>query len=235
MKEPEDKKQKGQKGPKEQRPATARKEGKGGKAGAGKAESAEDKAAKKGKGEPQEKLPPSRLAERYRKEIAPLLLTQFGYSNRLEIPRVTKVVVSMGIGKAIENKNRIEHAVRDLATISGQKPVVTKSKQAISSFRLRQAIPIGAMVTLRRQKMYEFLDRLISVVIPRIKDFRGLNRKMDGRGNYSMGLSEQVVFPEINLDKIEFVQGMNITMVTTASTDEEGIALLEKMGLPFKK
>jgi large subunit ribosomal protein L5 len=141
----------------------------------------------------------------------------------------------MGIGKAIENKNRIEHAVRDLATISGQKPVVTKSKQAISSFRLRQAVPIGAMVTLRRQKMYEFLDRLISVVIPRIKDFRGLNRKMDGRGNYSMGLSEQVVFPEINLDKIEFVQGMNITMVTTASTDEEGIALLEKMGLPFKK
>jgi large subunit ribosomal protein L5 len=233
MKDPDDKK-KSQKGPKDQKPPSARKEGKGGKGGAGK-ESAEDKAAKKGRSEPQEKLPPSRLAERYRNEIVPLLRSQFGYGNPLQIPRVTKVVVSMGIGKAIENKNRIEHAVRDLATISGQKPVVTKSKQAISSFRLRQAVPIGAMVTLRRQKMYEFLDRLISVVIPRIKDFRGLNRKMDGRGNYSMGLSEQVVFPEINLDKIEFVQGMNITMVTTASTDEEGIALLEKMGLPFKK
>jgi large subunit ribosomal protein L5 len=233
MKDPDDKK-KSQKGPKDPKPPSARKEGKGGKGGAGK-ESAEDKAAKKGKSEPQEKLPPSRLSERYRTEIVPLLRSQFGYRNPLQIPRVTKVVVSMGIGKAIENKNRIEHAVRDLATISGQKPVVTKSRQAISSFRLRQAIPIGAMVTLRRQKMYEFLDRLISVVIPRIKDFRGLNRKMDGRGNYSMGLSEQVVFPEINLDKIEFVQGMNITMVTTASTDEEGLALLEKMGLPFKK
>jgi large subunit ribosomal protein L5 len=177
----------------------------------------------------------TRLLERYKNEVAPGLKTEFGYSNRLQIPRLEKIVVNMGIGRAVENKNRIEHAVRDLGTVTGQKPVVTKAKAAISSFRLRQGVPIGAMVTLRKKKMYEFLDRLIAVVMPRIRDFRGLNRKFDGRGNYSMGLSEQVVFPEINLDKMEFVQGMNITFVTTAKTDAEGLALLTRLGLPFQK
>jgi large subunit ribosomal protein L5 len=173
--------------------------------------------------------------EKYKKDVAPALQKQFGYKNRLEVPRLEKIVVSMGVGKAVENKNRVEHAVRDLSTVTGQKAMVTKAKNAISSFRLRQGMPIGTMVTLRRHKMYEFLDRLVSLVIPRIRDFRGLNRKADGRGSYSMGLSEQTVFPEINLDKVEFVQGMNITMVTSASTDEEGLALLEHLGVPFRK
>ena len=173
--------------------------------------------------------------EKYKKDVAPVLQKQFGYKNRMEIPRLEKIVVSMGVGKAVENKNRVEHAVRDLSTVTGQKAMITKAKHAISSFRLREGMPIGTMVTLRNQRMYEFLDRLVSLVIPRIRDFRGLNRKADGRGSYSMGLSEQTVFPEINLDKVEFVQGMNITMVTSARTDEEGLALLEHLGVPFRK
>ena len=177
----------------------------------------------------------TRLHEKYRSEVQPALAQQFGMKNALSIPRVLKVVLSMGVGKAIENKVRIDHAMRELTAIAGQKPVITKGRRSISGFRLREQMPIGLCVTLRRERMWEFLDRLIAVVIPRIRDFRGLARKMDGRGNYSFGLSEQSVFPEIPLDKVEFVQGMNITIVTSAATDQEAEMLLEKLGMPFRR
>jgi large subunit ribosomal protein L5 len=177
----------------------------------------------------------SRLLDRYRREVLPALSGQLGITNPLAAPRVVKIVVSMGVGKAIENKARIDHASRELAAITGQKPIVTKGRRSISGFRLREGMPIGLTVTLRRERMYEFLDRVISVVIPRIRDFRGLPRKLDGRGNYSFGLSEQSVFPEIPLDKVEFVQGMNITIVTSARKDAEAEALLEQLGMPFRR
>ena len=165
----------------------------------------------------------------------PALSKQLAIENTLAVPRLVKVVISMGVGKAIENKARIDHAIRDLSSLAGQKPIVTKGRRSISGFRLREQMPIGLCVTLRRERMYEFLDRLIGIVIPRIRDFRGLPRKMDGRGNYSFGLSEQSVFPEIPLDKVEFVQGMNVTIVTSARTDAEAEALLEKLGMPFRR
>jgi len=177
----------------------------------------------------------TRLHEKYRTEVQPALAQHFGMKNALSIPHVQKVVLSMGVGKAIENKVRIDHAMRELTAIAGQKPVITKGRRSISGFRLREQMPIGLCVTLRRERMWEFLDRLIAVVIPRIRDFRGLPRKMDGRGNYSFGLSEQSVFPEIPLDKVEFVQGMNITIVTSATTDQEAEMLLEKLGMPFRR
>ena len=159
----------------------------------------------------------------------------FKYSNPMMIPRLQKVVLNMGIGRAIENKKRIEEGTKDMATIAGQQPIVTKARQSLANFKLREGNPIGCSVTLRGDRMWEFVDRLVSVAIPRIRDFRGLGKKLDGRGNYNMGLSEQSVFPEIQLDKIEFIQGMNITFVTTAKTDEEGMSLLKHLGLPFKK
>jgi len=176
-----------------------------------------------------------RLADKYRNEVAPAVAKQFGIQNKMAIPRVTKIVVSMGVGKSIENRARIDHAARDLGAITGQKPVITKARNSISGFRLREGMPIGLAVTLRRERMYEFLDRIIAVVIPRIRDFRGLPRKLDGRGNYSFGLSEQSVFPEIPLDKVEFVQGMNITICTSAGEDGPAEALLERMGMPFRR
>lgn len=179
--------------------------------------------------------PRPRLQERYVTEVQPALAAQLNLKNSLAIPRVAKIVVSMGLGKSIENRARVDHAARELAAMTGQKPVVTKARQSISGFRLREGMPIGLSVTLRRERMYEFLDRVISVVIPRIRDFRGLPRKLDGRGNYSFGLSEQSVFPEIPLDKVEFVQGMNITIVTTASSDAPAEALLERLGMPFRR
>ena len=145
------------------------------------------------------------------------------------------IVINMGVGKATENKARLEHAQRELGAISGQKPVVTKARKSVAGFKLRQGYPVGVAVTLRGDRMWEFLDRLMSVAIPRIRDFRGLPNKLDGRGNYTMGLSEQSVFPEIQLDKVEFVQGMDITFVTTARTDKEGQALLAGLGMPFRK
>jgi large subunit ribosomal protein L5 len=151
------------------------------------------------------------------------------------IPALRKVVLNMGIGRAVENKKRLEEGVKDLSMIAGQKPVITKARQSLANFKLREGNPIGCSVTLRGARMWEFVDRLISVAIPRIRDFRGLPVKLDGQGNYTMGLSEQSVFPEIQLDKIEFVQGMNITFVTTADTDEEGFYFLQQLGLPFKK
>ena len=149
------------------------------------------------------------------------------------VPRLTKIVVNMGVGAAVENKGRVETAARDLATITGQKPVINKAKKAIAGFKLREGMPIGCSVTLRRSRMWEFADRLITIVLPRIRDFRGVKDKLDGRGNYTLGLSEQSVFPEIEFDKIEFPQGMDITFVTTAVNDEHGQALLKALGMPF--
>ncbi len=183
--------------------------------------------------EQEEKVPP-RVLDKFRNEVAPALREQFGYSNDMMIPKLTKIVVNMGIGKALENKARIEHAVRELGIITGQRPVIRKARKSVAHFKLREGSAIGVSVTLRGPRMWEFVDRLISISIPRIRDFRGLRNKFDGRGNYTMGLSEQSVFPEINLDKVEFIQGMDITFVTTAKTDQEGLALLEKLGMPFR-
>ncbi|MFN0206418.1 MAG: 50S ribosomal protein L5 [Planctomycetota bacterium] len=176
-----------------------------------------------------------RLGERYRDEIASALAKDLKIDNKFAVPRITKILVTMGVGKSIENRARMDQAARDIASITGQKPIITKAKSSISSFRLRQGMPIGLKVTLRRERMYEFLDRIVSIVIPRIRDFRGLPRKFDGRGNYSFGLSEQSVFPEIPLDKVEFVQGMNITICTNSGKDKHAEALLEKLGMPFRR
>lgn len=178
---------------------------------------------------------PPRMLLRYREEVAPAMREQFGYSNPMQVPRLTKIVVNMGLGKAVENKARIEHAVRELSQITGQKPTVRNSRNAIAGFKIRENYPVGAAVTLRGARMWEFFDRLVSIAMPRIRDFRGMPKKFDGRGNYSVGIAEQSIFPEISLDRIEFVQGMHITFVTTAKTDEEGLALLQKLGFPFRK
>ncbi len=176
-----------------------------------------------------------RLKEKYRAEIVPALRERFGFPNDLAVPRIEKITVSMGVGKATENAKVLEAAVSDLAQITGQRPVVTRSRKSISQFRLRQGQAIGCMVTLRGARMYEFLDRLISVVIPRIRDFRGLKRNsFDGRGNYNMGLTDQLVFPEINLDKVEHSQGMNITITVRNGTDDSSRELLRLFGMPFR-
>lgn len=177
----------------------------------------------------------ARLRQKYQSEVRTALKEKFGYKNELQVPALQKISINMGVGKAVEAKARVEAAVKDLTTIAGQKAVITQARKSISQFRLRQGMPIGARVTLRGERMFEFLDRLVSVVVPRLRDFRGLPNKLDGRGNYSMGLAEQVVFPEINLDKVQFVQGMDITISTTAKTDEEGLELLRLLGVPFRK
>ncbi|MGQ3685051.1 MAG: 50S ribosomal protein L5 [Candidatus Loosdrechtia sp.] len=177
----------------------------------------------------------SRLLEKYQKEVVPQLMNKFHYENVLSVPRLEKVVVNMGLGKAVENKKIIEEAVKHLSIITAQKPLVTKSKKAISGFKLRKDIPIGCKVTLRRKMMYEFLDRLISIVLPRIKDFRGLSPKsFDGRGNYTLGLSELSVFPELNIDTIEAVQGMDITLVITGNSNDQSRELLKLLGMPLR-
>jgi large subunit ribosomal protein L5 len=171
----------------------------------------------------------------YREKVVPALRKEFAYPNPMMVPRLQKIVINMGVGRAVENKNRIESANKDLTAIAGQKPMIRKARGAVSGFKLREGYPIGIAVTLRGARMWEFLDRLISLAIPRIRDFRGVPTKFDGRGNYTMGLSEQSVFPEIQLDKVEFVQGMDITFVTSAPTDKEGLALLTHLGMPFRK
>ncbi len=171
---------------------------------------------------------------KYQEEIIPALMKEFGYTTTMRVPRLEKIVINQGIGNAISDKKLIESAQKELSLIAGQKAVQTLSKKDISNFKLRKKMPIGLMVTLRREKMYEFLERLVSVALPRIRDFRGINYKLDGRGNYSLGISEQIIFPEIELDKINTILGMDITFVTTAPTDEEGYALLKEFGLPFK-
>ncbi len=177
-----------------------------------------------------------RLKSRYRSEIAPELKTQFGFKNPMQIPTLVKIVVNMGVGEAARDSKLIEGAVRDLATITGQKPQVTKSRKSIAQFKLREGQPIGAHVTMRGDRMWEFADRLLSISLPRIRDFRGLSPKQfDGKGNYTFGLTEQVVFPEIEQDKVDRPRGMDITIVTTAKNDDEGRALLKALGFPFKE
>jgi large subunit ribosomal protein L5 len=182
-----------------------------------------------------EKVPPPRLQERYNKEIVPALAKKFGRENRLSLPKLTKVVINMGVGKALQDKERMKQAAEHLGLIAGQRPQITKSRMAVSGFRLRQGNEIGCRVTLRGKRMYEFLDRLINVALPRIRDFRGVNPKsFDGNGNYSMGLTEQLVFPEIDPDKVSFTQGMDITFVTTTKNDDEARELLRAFGMPFR-
>jgi large subunit ribosomal protein L5 len=178
---------------------------------------------------------PPRLKQRYREEIAPALNEQFSYANVMQVPRLTKVVVNMGVGEAARDSKLIEGAVRDLTVITGQKPQVTKARKSIAQFKLREGMPIGAHATLRGDRMWEFLDRLVTLALPRIRDFRGLSGKQfDGNGNYTFGLTEQVMFHEIDQDSIDRVRGMDITVVTTAKTDDEGRALLKALGFPFK-
>ena len=177
----------------------------------------------------------ARLAERYNKEMVPALMKEQGYKNIMEVPKLVKIVINMGLGEAIQNVKILDSAAEELGAISGQKPVITKAKKSIAGFKLRQGMPIGCCVTLRREKMYEFLDRLISVSLPRVRDFKGISGKaFDGKGNYSLGVKEQLIFPEIDYDKVDKVKGLNITIVTTAKTDAEGKALLKLMGLPFR-
>jgi large subunit ribosomal protein L5 len=178
---------------------------------------------------------PPRLLERYEKEILPALAEQLGRSNRLSLPRLTKIVVNMGVGSAIAEKKHLEEATDALKLLSGQKPIVTLGRKSIAGFRLREGMPIGCKVTLRGKRMYEFLDRLISLALPRVRDFRGLNTNaFDGHGNYSLGLAEQLVFPELNPDKYSKPQGMNVTLVTSTNRDDEARELLRKLGLPLK-
>ena len=177
-----------------------------------------------------------RLKARYRAEIKDALKTQFGYTNPMQVPTLVKIVVNMGVGEAARDSKLIEGAIRDLATITGQKPQVTKSRKSIAQFKLREGMPIGAHVTMRGDRMWEFTDRLLSISLPRIRDFRGLSPKQfDGKGNYTFGLTEQVVFPEIEQDKVDRPRGMDITIVTTAKNDDEGRALLKALGFPFKE
>ena len=177
-----------------------------------------------------------RLKARYYEEIVPALRKEFGYSNVMQAPAVHKIVINIGMGEAIQNAKAMDNAVRDLSDITGQRPVVTRAKRSVASFKLREGMPIGCTVTLRGNRMYDFLDKLVSVALPRLRDFQGVSRdSFDGRGNYTLGIREQLVFPEINYDKIDKVRGMEITIVTTARTDEEGRRLLQLMGMPFKR
>lgn len=178
----------------------------------------------------------ARLKEQYLKELAPKLKAELQLSNAMEVPRVEKVVINMGLGEAIQNIKVLEAAVEELSRITGQKAVITRAKRSIASFKLREGMPIGCMVTLRRERAFEFLDRLINVALPRVRDFKGVSPKgFDGRGNYTLGIREQLIFPEIDIEKIDKVKGMNISIVTSARTDEEGRALLAALGMPFRK
>ncbi len=178
----------------------------------------------------------ARVRDRYREEIVPALQREFGYKNVYQVPKLEKIVLNIGLGEAVANGRALDAAVGDLATITGQKPVVTRAKKSIASFKLREGMPIGAMVTLRGERMYEFLDRLIATALPRIRDFRGVSpNSFDGRGNYTLGLREQIMFPEIDYDQIDKVRGLEISIVTTARTDEEGRQLLTHLGMPFAR
>ncbi len=178
----------------------------------------------------------ARLKEKYNKEIAPQIAKEFDIKNPMAIPRIEKIIVNMGMGEAISNSKILDVAVEELKVITGQKPVITKAKKSIASFKLRQGMPIGTMVTLRGERMYEFLDRLISVALPRVRDFRGISGKaFDGRGNYTLGIREQLIFPEIDFSKVDKTRGMNISIVTTAKNDEQSRALLKALGMPFRQ
>jgi large subunit ribosomal protein L5 len=211
---PEKKEAKAKRGKKEKAPATIQ-------AAPGKAKAKGDKGA--------------RLADSYKGQVIPSLMKDFGYKNPMQVPKLEKIVVNMGLGEAISNNKLIEQAEEQLMAIAGQKPVVTRSRKSIANFKLRENQAIGCMVTLRKDRMYEFFDRLVNVALPRVRDFKGVSAKsFDGKGNYTLGIREQIIFPEINYDKIEKIKGMNITIVTTAKNDEEGRALLRYMGMPFR-
>jgi len=196
----------------------------------------ETAAAEGGKKSAPEAIPTPRLKQRYHDVAVPGLMKEFQYKNPMQAPKLVKVVLNVGMGEAISNAKSLDHAVEELAKISGQRPVITRAKKSIATFKLREGMSIGCMVTLRRERMYEFLDRFISAALPRIRDFKGLSSKsFDGRGNYSVGIREQVIFPEIEIDKVDSIHGMDIVIVTTAKTDEEGRALLAHLGMPYRK
>lgn len=179
--------------------------------------------------------PAPRLRERYKKEVVADLMKRFAYTSTMQVPRLERIVINMGLGAAVGNPKIIDNAVEELSAITGQKPVVTRAKKAIANFKLRQGLPIGVKVTLRRERMWEFMDRLVNLALPRVRDFRGTSPKaFDGAGNYTLGLREQIVFPEINFDSVDSVKGMNVTFVTTARTNEEAKALLQSLGMPFR-
>lgn len=176
------------------------------------------------------------MQERYRTEVVPALMKQFGYQNSMQVPKIEKVVVNMGVGDAIQNPKALDNAVAELSQITGQRPVITKAKRSIAAFKVRTGMKIGCKVTLRGERMYSFLDRLVNVALPRVRDFRGVGSKaFDGRGNYTLGIKEQLIFPEINYEKVEKIRGMDVVIVTTARTDEEGRGLLTAMGMPFRE
>ena len=178
----------------------------------------------------------NRLKEKYVKEITPSMMEKFSYKSIMQTPQVDKIVINMGVGDAVSNSKNLDKAVEELAIISGQKPIITKAKKSIAGFRLREGMPIGCKVTLRGERMYEFLDKLVSVSLPRVRDFQGISKKsFDGRGNYTLGIKEQIIFPEIDFDKVDRTRGMDIVIVTSAKTNEEAKALLTQMGMPFKK
>ncbi len=177
----------------------------------------------------------SRLQTYYKEVVVPQLMEQFGYDNVMQVPRITKIALNMGVGEAVADKKVMDRAVGDMTAIAGQKPVVNNARKSVASFKIRDGWPVGCKVTLRRERMYEFLDRLVNIAIPRIRDFRGLNRKsFDGRGNYSMGVKEQIMFPEIDYDKIDVIRGLDVTIATTAKNDEEALALLQAFNFPFR-
>lgn len=178
----------------------------------------------------------ARLEQKYKDEIVPSLTKRFEYKSPMAVPRLTKIVVNMGLGEAVADSKVLDRAVEELATITGQKPIITRAKKSIAGFKLRVGMPIGCMVTLRRQRMYEFLDRLLNVALPRVRDFKGVSSKaFDGRGNYALGLREQIIFPEINYDKVDKLRGLSVSIVTTAKSDEEGYQLLKELGMPFRR
>jgi large subunit ribosomal protein L5 len=177
----------------------------------------------------------SRLREKFQSEVTPALMQEFNYTSVMQVPHLEKIVLNIGLGEAVQNAKALDAAVGDLTAIAGQKPVVTRSKKAIAAFKLRQGMPIGAMVTLRGNRMYDFFDRLVSLALPRLRDFRGISRRsFDGRGNYSLGLREQILFPEIDYDKVDKLRGLEISMVTSATDDAQGYALLKRLGMPFR-
>jgi len=176
-----------------------------------------------------------RLRKKYKDEIIPQLMKEFSFRNIMQVPKLDRVIINMGLGEAVQNAKLIESAVAELTAITGRKPIVTRAKKSIATFKLREGMPIGVMVTLRGEQMYDFVDRLVSIALPRTRDFKGISPKaFDGRGNYTLGIREQIVFPEINYDKIDRIKGMNVTFVTTAETDEQGRALLKSLGMPFR-
>jgi large subunit ribosomal protein L5 len=225
----EDKKEKKDKPEKAQKQEKKDKKPKGGD---GQAAASAEKAKPKA---PPEPAKPARLRLRYAAEVLPELLKEFGFTNPMQAPKLDKIVVNMGLGEAINNGKIIDASVEQLGQITGQKPVVTKARKSIANFKLRQGQSIGAMVTLRGDRMYEFFDRLVTIALPRVRDFKGVSPKaFDGKGNYTLGIREQIIFPEINYDKVEKIKGLNITVVTTARNDEEGRALLRHLGMPFR-